>query len=328
MKSSIKAPPRLRLPLLFAAMAFVMALAGGGQKAANQPDDAFNVVTTIAPLHALTQGVMEGVGQPQLLMHSGDNPHHYSMRPADAKLLVNADVIICTSRQHEYYMEPLIKTLPERHHTVLESLAIPGLRIVAGSDDEHASKALGRTFADMHFWLDPINAIAYTQYIAEELAEADPAHAAQYTDNAAKQILTLQELDASIRSRLGNAKREAHYASYHPALAYFEQRYGIAGGKTLSQNSEAHIGATDADAFFNAIESGAITCMFQEPEFPARLMQAAASRFGDKVSLFTLDTLGYTHGTGFAAYQKMLTAITNAIAQCSTPANGAADAKP
>lgn len=329
MKSSIKASPLLRLPLMAAAMAVLMALAPDGQPTATHADGRFLVVATIAPLQALTAGVMEGTGQPELLMHSGDNPHHYSMRPDDARKLVNADIIICTSRQHEYYLEPLITALPERPHTVVEALAIPGLTLLAAADEDEApdSHALGKSFADMHFWLDPVNAIAYTQYIAEELSAADPANTARYAENAARQVLALQQLDATIRERLGRQGRKARYVSYHPALAYFEHRYGIEGGRALAASSETGVGAADADALFTAIEKGETACLLQEPEFPPRLMQAAAARFGDKVRLITVDTLGGTYGEGYAAYGRMLSAIADTVAACSEP-EGAAYAAP
>lgn len=52
------------------------------------------VVTDIRPVHSLVSMIMEGVGEPSLLMPGGGSPHGYSMTPSDARLLESADVIV------------------------------------------------------------------------------------------------------------------------------------------------------------------------------------------------------------------------------------------
>ena len=47
--------------------------------------DGPRVVADIAPIHSLVSMVMDGVGQPQLLVPQNISPHHYSMRPSEAK---------------------------------------------------------------------------------------------------------------------------------------------------------------------------------------------------------------------------------------------------
>lgn len=54
---------------------------------------AIEVVTTIKPLHSLTWAVMEGVGEPRLLITGSQSPHTFALRPSDAKSLQNADVL-------------------------------------------------------------------------------------------------------------------------------------------------------------------------------------------------------------------------------------------
>ena len=47
--------------------------------------DGPRVVADIAPIHSLVSMVMDGVGQPQLLVPQNISPHHYSMRPLRPK---------------------------------------------------------------------------------------------------------------------------------------------------------------------------------------------------------------------------------------------------
>ena len=47
-------------------------------------------VTSIKPIHSLVSAVMEGVGEPSLLVKGAGSPHTYSLRPSQAKLLQEA----------------------------------------------------------------------------------------------------------------------------------------------------------------------------------------------------------------------------------------------
>ncbi len=52
------------------------------------------VVVSIAPLHSLVAGVMDGVGEPQLLIAANASPHAYSLRPSEARALSRAELVI------------------------------------------------------------------------------------------------------------------------------------------------------------------------------------------------------------------------------------------
>ena len=52
------------------------------------------VVTTIKPVHSLTASIMDGVGEPVLIIEGIESPHDYQPKPSDAKLLEEADVVV------------------------------------------------------------------------------------------------------------------------------------------------------------------------------------------------------------------------------------------
>jgi zinc transport system substrate-binding protein len=63
-----------------ALLAAAIILPGAGTAAAQAP----RVVASIAPVHALVAGVMQGVGTPDLIVRGYGSPHGYQMRPSDA----------------------------------------------------------------------------------------------------------------------------------------------------------------------------------------------------------------------------------------------------
>ena len=52
------------------------------------------VVTDIAPVHSLVAQVMAGVGVPDLLIDQATSPHHFALRPSQARALQEADLVI------------------------------------------------------------------------------------------------------------------------------------------------------------------------------------------------------------------------------------------
>lgn len=324
MKSSIKALRNLRITAskwLLPVIGVVLLCGTDSAHAAgrgNHGEQPLHVVTTIAPLYALTSGVMGDVAEPYLLMKQDDSPHHYTLKPQDAQHLMAADVVICISRDFENYLNPLMDALPERRKNIIEALQIPGMSLVDRLDVDTASRTADNSYIDMHFWLNPDNAIAYTQYIAEILAEKDAENANAYANNAAAQIARLQTLNRTISEMLGSGKKtlQAQYASYHSSLLYFERHYNITGGKAITRTPEAGASVIEADRLNDNIANGGLRCLFQEPEFSPRLLQQMAERHGDAVKLITLDSLGSTYELSPAMYDDMMLDLAAAISQC------------
>ena len=52
------------------------------------------VVTDIAPVHSLVAQVMAGVGVPDLLIDKATSPHHFALRPSQARALQEADLVV------------------------------------------------------------------------------------------------------------------------------------------------------------------------------------------------------------------------------------------
>ncbi len=77
------------------------------------------VVTDIAPVHSLVANVMQGVGEPVLLLPPGASPHGYSPRPSDALALERADLVIWIGPELTPWLGRSIKALSLGHEVRL-----------------------------------------------------------------------------------------------------------------------------------------------------------------------------------------------------------------
>ncbi|MFN4089584.1 MAG: zinc ABC transporter substrate-binding protein [Alphaproteobacteria bacterium] len=109
---------------------FAPALAGAlALTAAAAQAEPPKVVASIAPLHALVAGVMEGVGTPALLVPAGASPHTYSMRPSEARLLNEAGVVFWIGDEMETFLVKPVAALGGKARSV-ELAEAPGVTLL------------------------------------------------------------------------------------------------------------------------------------------------------------------------------------------------------
>lgn len=106
-----------RNPITLSAVATLL----GGTAMADVP----SVAVDIAPVHSLVARVMEGVGEPSLIVAPGASPHEYSLRPSEASALQEADLVFWVSPDLTPWLDDAIDTLAS-DATVTELLEADG----------------------------------------------------------------------------------------------------------------------------------------------------------------------------------------------------------
>lgn len=69
------------------------------------------VVVDIAPLHSIVAEVMNGIGEPTLLVEPEASPHSYSLRPSEAEALAEADAVFWIGEDLTPWLEKSLDTL-------------------------------------------------------------------------------------------------------------------------------------------------------------------------------------------------------------------------
>lgn len=81
----------------------------GGTAVADVP----SVAVDIAPVHSLVARVMQGIGEPDLIVPSGESPHSFSLRPSSAEAMQNADVVFWVGEDLTPQLRDAIETLAD-----------------------------------------------------------------------------------------------------------------------------------------------------------------------------------------------------------------------
>ena len=114
-----------------AALVAALILPLGG--AAGAQETAPKVVASIQPLHSLLAAVMKDVGEPTLLVQGVNTPHDYSLTPANARALSQADLVVWVGESMETFLVRPISALAS-DAVVLEAMEAEGVEALEGRE--------------------------------------------------------------------------------------------------------------------------------------------------------------------------------------------------
>lgn len=288
-----------RLVCLFAPM-LVLAPADG---AAGPP----GVVASIKPIHSLAAGVMAGIGVPVLIVDNDALPYDYALRPADNRVLDEADVIVWVGSVLERFMVRPLVPLSRRVTvmSVLEQRNVQVLRFHGGTR--------AQSEADPHVWLDIGNAKHLVDALVGTLSREDPANRKRYAANGLAVIDRLNRLDDRIRASLG-AVRHLPYVVYHDAFRYFERRYDLAPVGAVTQSPVQPPDEVRLLEMRDTIFTLDIRCVFVEPRLDGAMAQGLVD--GIDARLAVLDPFGTAIPAGADHYFVMMERIAAAMSGC------------
>jgi zinc transport system substrate-binding protein len=303
------------------------------------------VVVTIKPLHALVAGVMEGVGEPALLISGGGSPHSYALKPSEATALRKAQVVVRVSEHLESFLDRPIKSLAKDAKVVTMD-DLDGVTLLepreGGVWDEHdhdheeqeheahgqAAEAEGGHDHDQehagehgreheehnpHLWLTPANARVLVDAMAKTLAEADPGNATRYQANAKAMHAKLAALDAELRAATKPLAGKP-YVVFHDAYHYFEDRYGLSAAGSITVSPERQPGAKRLTEIRDKIKSLDAVCVFAEPQFEPKLINTLIE--GTSAKRGVLDPLGAALPAGPALYFELMRGLATSLSAC------------
>ncbi|WP_330166405.1 zinc ABC transporter substrate-binding protein [Rhizobium sp. C4] len=315
----------MRICKTMPSLAAALVLGSAGLVALPAAADDLHVVVSIKPIHSLVASVMQGVGEPSLIVKGAASPHTYTMKPSDAAALAKADVVFWTGHDMEKFMEKPLASLSGKATSValLETPAIATLKPREGGTfepHEHEGEAAHADHdhdheeeTDPHFWLDPENARAAVKVIAATLSAADPAHATAYSENAARTDADLAALETKIATELAPYKGKP-FIVFHDAYQYFEKRFGLSATGSVTISPEVQPGAARIAEIEKKIKTLGAVCIFSEPQFEPKLMDTIAA--GTKTFRGELDPEGASLTEGADLYPRLLQSLADNLKDC------------
>lgn len=306
-------------------------------------------VASIKPVHSLVAAVMEGVGEPGLIVEGAGSPHTYALKPSQAQMLQDADIVFWVGHELEAFLEKPLETIGTKA-TAVELLDAHGLKKLGfreggafekhehedGDDhDDHESEAdhdhddeetaeaehdheHEHGAFDTHVWLDPENARAMVHEIEETLVKADPENAAKYEANAEAVSARLDALIKEVSADLEPVK-DKPFIVFHDAYQYFENRFAVTAAGSITVSPEVMPGAERVGEIRAKVQELDAACVFSEPQFEPKLVTTVTE--GTQARAGVLDPLGAELDNGPSLYFELIRNMAASIKSCLSQAS-------
>lgn len=309
---------------LLSALSALLLLAATHQAQASEPP---KVVVSVAPIHSLAAGVMQGVAEPGLLLRADTSPHHTMLKPSQMFSLQRADLVVWVGESVESFLPQVLESLGDEVQ-VMELMRLPGMTLyparaggawepqaVAEHEDEHRHEQDGHAHGAMdgHLWLDPHNARRTVRALVQRLSDMDPEHAARYRANGEQLQQRLDALDEFLAQTL-TPLQGIPYLLFHDGYQYLERRYGLQPMGALMIDPERKPGARRLSEIRQRIAAQGVRCIFSEPQFPDKLSRLVSE--GNAVETATLDPMGMGLPPGPELYFQLMRQMAHTLSQC------------
>jgi zinc transport system substrate-binding protein len=283
------------------------------------------VVVTIKPIHSLVARLMEGFGEPTLLVDGSASPHSFALKPSQVRAIDAADIFIRVSERLEPFTGKIVRAMPQsvRLVTLIDA---PGLVLLdqrqGGAFEAHAdhdasqASDTGEEGKNAHIWLDPVNAKVAAAYLAGVLSARYPEHADLIKSNAARLQSDIDALAGELE-RATEPLRGRPFVVFHDAYQYFDTRFGLDAVGSITVSPEVQPSAKRINELRTRIRELNAACVFAEPLFQSALVAAVAEGTGARAG--TLDPEGLALKAGPQLYFTLMRNLASSLKACLTP---------
>ncbi len=238
------------------------------------------VVTTVAPLTDIARNVAGRAADVEGVIPEGADSHTFEPTPSTARMLADADLILVNGLD----LEQSIVQLARANHG-------PGVEIYSLGDHTVTTSQRIYDFSfprsggkpNPHLWMDVALAIRYAELMREQIAKADPRHAAQYRRNTAMYVRTLRSLDDAVSRAVDTIPPPNRVLlTYHDSFAYFARHYGMRVIGAIQPSDFAEPSAREVARLIDQIRTTGVPAIFGSEVFPSPVLAEIAQETGAK----------------------------------------------
>jgi len=264
-----------------------------------QADTSPRVLTSIRPLQIISNDILHGIGQADVLIDAAQSPHHFQLKPSQMRLASRADLLIWISNDFEAGLKRLQNTLPSQSQK-LQLLPL----LNAQKDSRQALDA------DGHIWLSPDIVIEIARLISNKLATMDPSHASGYRQNAARLIAALKQWKQRHFAQLHQP--EPSYILDHRFLTHFEHSLSLSAHDSLRNSHDGHASIRHLSRLQQTLRQTPVKCLLVSKLPPGAQAQQISQQF--RLRIQPIETLGKPGKPQTTI--EFFDAIAAALAQC------------
>lgn len=243
------------------------------------------------------------------------DPHDFEPKPADLKIVGDAQLILLSAKHMEGYVGKLKQATGAKGRLVEVGDGFASLKMEGHNHPGH-NHPPGESIEDPHWWHSVSNVQKATKIVRDELIKVSPADKAVFSANAAKYLGRLEALQKWVKAKVAELPRDRRkLVTSHDAFQYFAREHGftiyaIEGISSSDQPSSKKVGEIIA-----AIRAQNVKAIFPESIQNPKVLKEITRETGVKVGReLHADGLGAGEASTFEGmYKSNVTAIVEAL---------------
>jgi len=236
----------------------------------------------------------------------GGDTELYQTTLADSKTVAQARIVFVNDLNDEFepWLEPLLKQVAFRGTKVVVSR---GAKTITAAEEHAISGKNLPPAIDQHAWLDPKNGVIYVKNIAEALARADAANAADYRARAASYIKQIQAVDAWAKSEIAAVPvSKRRVLASHDSLEYLGKALGITLISINGWTNKSEPSAAEVARLTQQIQADNLHALFLDSITDPRVMERVGQETGATIGGTLYGDALSKPGGGAETYIEML----------------------
>jgi len=191
------------------------------------------VTVSIFPVYDWTREITKDSSvDVALLMKKGIDLHNYQPSVSDIVRISESDIFIYIGGESDEWVEDALKNVTNENQIAINLLEILGNAAkletqLEGMQEDHAHEHEHESELDEHIWLSLRNAGILCRYIVAKLSEIDPSHKKIYSQNLARYIKSLDELDKKYSDMINHSARKILLFADRFPFRYLADDYGL-----------------------------------------------------------------------------------------------------
>jgi manganese/zinc/iron transport system substrate-binding protein len=226
--------------------------------------DRLQVVCTTTMIEDLARNLAADLADVRGIMKAGEDPHVYDVRPRDAELIADADLVLSNGFHLEATLSAIITNNAQGDVLALAENAVR----------KPISSGASAAAPDPHCWMNVDYFRGYAEHARDALIAADPGNADAYRANADKYLADLDKLNDWVKQQVDRVPRERRVmVTSHDAFAYFGQAYDVDVHGMIGISTEQAPRPQDIEQLEALIRDRGVRAMFIETSVSSTLNQ-------------------------------------------------------
>lgn len=286
-----------------------------------------DVVVSIKPIHSIVSNLMHGIASPKLLLQNNESPHNFHIKPSQAIMLNNADLIIYIDEEFEFALANILKNYNNSSKLIISELNFDKKHSIREFDtnhnnknhedhenhESHESHEGHKSEIDYHFWLNIDNIRYIAKKINNKLIKIDKDNADLYVNNLKELDKKLIELDKNITAKM-SLLTEKEFINFSDTLQYFENKYNLKEAIIINYHHGSKPSIKKILATKKHIQEKQIKCLFYSSEENDKQIKTITEN--NSINTKEINILGNDINSGPKQYFQLMQNIAVKIQEC------------